>query len=596
MTSANLQYATETWPNGLDSETIPGSMSNVLYYGDNLRVLRKWIDDESADLIYLDPPFNSKRMYNEIFKDSIAQGRVFKDYWDWDDAAESAYREVVGAGSGAPQATAALMESMRRILDKDKDTLAYLSMMAVRLIELHRVLKSTGSLFIQCDPTASHYLKVLLDTIFGHGRFINEITWKRTLPKGLMTRRLSNDHDVILAYAKGETWTWIETEMFDPYDLENIDEKTAQQYAKMDKDGRRYQLTSLLNPNLDRPNLTYEFLGVNRVWRWTKDRMQRAFDNGLVIQSSPGSVPRYKRYLDEQRGRPLGDVWVDIPPALGEEQLGYPTQKPVALLSRILRLASRPGDIVLDPFCGCGTTIEACERLGREWVGIDVAPQTVDIISKRMAKIGIDDLQIVGWPNDLDGATKLASDDKIGFQRWAVFMAGGRMPDGRKYKGGADGGIDGEIVFEDAGRKMRAIISVKGGGLGANDVRVLRNVVEDTRAQMGIFISMLEPTKAMRDVAREGGFVTDSNGREFRKIQLLMAEQLLLGKLPELPGMNVTPKSANPEPRKGDNLALPFGKNRPPAKAKEEREVAAKKRATDPPEAPKIKKSGRPGR
>ncbi len=549
-----------TWPADPADEKIC-AMPGDLYYGDNLFVLRKWIDDGSIDLVYLDPPFNSQRSYNQIFKGSAAQERVFKDYWEWDDAADAAYREVVGASSKAPRALIALLEALHRTLAHEKDTLAYLSMMTCRLLEMHRVLRQTGVLFLHCDPTASHYLKLVLDAIFGGQCFQNEIIWQRTPSKALTTRRLPNNHDVILYYSKGDQGTWNDDATFVPYDADDLDEKTDEKYAQRDASGRRYQLTSLINPNPNRPNLTYEFLGVTRVWRWTRERMQAAFDQGLVVQPRPGSVPRFKRYLDQQKGKPLGDVWTDIPPlnSQAKERLGFPTQKPVALLERIISAVTNPGDVVLDPFCGCGTTIEACERLRRAWIGIDVAPRAVDIIRDRLARIGVSP-NVLGWPMDIDGAKRLAHDDKIGFQRWAVFMAGGRMPDGRKYKGGADGGIDGEILFEDGGRTWRAVVSVKGGGVKADDVRVLRNVVIDNRADMGVLLSMEEPTKGMRDVARDGGFVTASNGMEFRKIQLLTAAQLLRRELPELPGRNVTPESARPGPKKGQTLPLPFGR------------------------------------
>jgi len=237
--------------------------------------------------------------------------------------------------------------------------MAYLAMMAPRLVELRRVLKETGCVFLHCDPAASHYLKLLMDAVFGADNFRNEIIWQRTLSKGLTTRALPDNHDVILSYQKTDKGMWHPDVMCQPYDLDDLDAKTLQKYSQKDSAGRRYQLTSLLNPNPDRPNLTYEFLGITRVWRWTKDRMQAAYDAGLIVQPRPGAVPRFKRYLDEQRGKPLGDVWTDIPPLNSQaiERLGYPTQKPEALLERIIAGSSSEGDTVLDPFCGCGTTI-----------------------------------------------------------------------------------------------------------------------------------------------------------------------------------------------------------------------------------------------
>jgi adenine specific DNA methylase Mod len=330
--------------------------SNHLYYGDNLDILRNDIASASVDLVYLDPPFNSQANYNILFKahsgeQSQAQIEAFEDTWHWNEHAETAFDQVMHSGNSD---AAEMLRAMRAFL-KENDLMAYLTMMAIRLIELHRTLKSTGSLYLHCDPTASHYLKTLMDAIFGVENFRNEIIWQRSTGKSLMTTRLPNNHDVILAYQKTSDGYWHEAAMFSPYDADDLPPTVAAKYTHKDADGRIYQLDNLINPNPNRPNLTYEFLGVTKVWRWTKDRMRQAHADGLVVQSEPGRVPRLKRYLDEQRGRPFGDVWADIPPlnSQAQERLGYPTQKPVALLERILRLASKPGDVVLDPFCGC---------------------------------------------------------------------------------------------------------------------------------------------------------------------------------------------------------------------------------------------------
>jgi site-specific DNA-methyltransferase (adenine-specific) len=365
-------------------------MPGDLHYGDNLGILRRRIPSESVDLVYLDPPFNSDRIYSLIHRPSLAKQEAFGDSWRWDDQAVAAFAELTGETPPAiqlPPGLSDILVALKALLWRDRrDTLAYLSMMAIRLVELQRVLRSTGTLFLHCDPTASHYLKILLDSIFGEGRFENEIVWQRSTGKALQSRRLPNNHDVILVYSKGDARTWNPDETFAPYDPENLDGRTLRQYARLDADGRRYTLGDLVNPNLDRPNLTYEFLGIERVWRWTKRRMIAAHGAGLVVQSRPGCVPRIKRYLDQQRGKPLGDVWTDVAPlsSHAKERIGYPTQKPVALLERIVRMASRPGDLVLDPFCGCGTTIEAAEALGRRWIGIDQAIRAVDVVKERL--------------------------------------------------------------------------------------------------------------------------------------------------------------------------------------------------------------------
>ena len=317
-------------------------MPGTLYYGDNLDVMRRHMrQDETVDLVYLDPPFKSGRDYNVIFDrhdetKAAAQIKAFEDTWSWSLEAEAAYQEVVELGGELSKA----MQALRQLLGQS-DLMAYLAMMAPRLVELHRLLKPTGSLYLHCDPTASHYLKLLLDAIFDRRNFQNEITWKRTMAKGLSTRRLPNNHDTLLAYGKTDGWKWNATEAVVPYDQEDLDEKTDSKYSLRDSSGRRYQLTSLLNPNLDRPNLTYEFLGVTRVWRWERERMQHAYEQGLVLQSKPGSAPRFKRYLDEQIGKPYGDIWKDIPPVNSQaaERLGYPTQKPVRKMPTSLRQA-----------------------------------------------------------------------------------------------------------------------------------------------------------------------------------------------------------------------------------------------------------------
>jgi site-specific DNA-methyltransferase (adenine-specific) len=288
---------------------------NTLFYGDNLAILRERIADESIDLIYLDPPVNSNATYNVLFKapdghQSQAQIEAFDDTWHWNEPAERAFDEVMQSGNSD---AAEMLRAMRSFL-KENDMMAYLTMMAVRLIELHRVLKPTGSLYLHCDPTASHYLKLILDGIFGASRFKNELVWRRGTPRGHAFKRYASSHYVNFYYAKGEVTSWNVESAVIKYDIEDLGEKTDEKYSLLDTDGRRYQFTSLLNPNPNRPNLTYEFLGIRSVWRWTRERMEEAYAAGLVVQPRPGGVPRFKRYLDEQKGKPIGDMWVDISP------------------------------------------------------------------------------------------------------------------------------------------------------------------------------------------------------------------------------------------------------------------------------------------
>ena len=419
---------------------------NQLYYGDNLDVLRQNVQVESVDLIYLDPPFNSKRDYNLLFKSpkgqqSEAQIEAFEDTWHWNDQAEREFDELLHQ---ANTDLAEIIKALRSFLGEN-DMMAYLTMMANRLLELHRVLKSTGSIYLHCDPTASHYLKVVLDGVFGKLNFRNEISWRRSHPKGLAITRFASNHDVIFAYAKDcERMAW--NPIYAEYDAATV----AKQYHLADANGRRYQLTSLLNPNHDRPNLTYEFKGVVKVWRWTKKRMLAADANGLIVVPREGKgIPRFKRYLDEQEGIPVSDFWDDIEMVIGGESLGYPTQKPLALLERIIKASSNEGSLILDPFCGCGTAIHAAQRLNRRWIGIDITCLAIGLIEKRMKNAFGKDcpFEVHGTPKDLESARDLAARDKYQFQWWAVTLVDAQPFQGKKK--GADTGIDGLKFFYD---------------------------------------------------------------------------------------------------------------------------------------------------
>jgi len=383
--------------------------TRVIYCGDNLDQIHT-LPDACVDLIYIDPPFNSNRNY-EVFWGETKEKRAFED--------------------------------------RHESTRAYIDYMRPRCVELARVLKKSGSFYYHCDWHASHYVKVLLDQIFGENCFRTEIIWRRNMAKGLSHAVFSNNHDSIFYYGGGDEVTFHPPVI--PYDEENLDEKTSEKYSQRDPDGRRYQLTSLLNPSQNRPNLTYEFLGVNRVWRWTKERMQEAYENGLVVQTRPGAVPREKRYLDEQDGRPIDSVWVDIPPLNSQaaERLGYPTQKPLALLDRIINASSNPNDIVLDAFCGCGTALVAAQKLKRQWIGIDISPTACRVMAKRLQDVcGIrekEDLWKIGrgfvvrdlpWTEE-----RLRALPPFEFENWAVIALGGLK---NKTQVG-DKGIDGRI-------------------------------------------------------------------------------------------------------------------------------------------------------
>jgi site-specific DNA-methyltransferase (adenine-specific) len=530
----------------LGREAAPVKQNGALFYGDNLDVLRRHVGDEEVDFIYLDPPFNSNADYNVLFPEpdgswSASQTNAFEDTWRWDEGAARAFEEVVERGGEVSN----VMRAFRTILS-ESNMLAYLAMIAPRLVELRRVLKPTGSLYLHCDPSASHYLKLLLDAVFEPKNFRNEIIWQRTHAKGLTKTRLPSNHDVILAYQAGQGATWNLDAAFQPYDPENLDEKTAKKYRDTDPDGRRYQLTSLLNPNKDRPNLDYEFLGVTRVWRWTRDRMQREYEAGRVIQTKSGAVPRFKRYLDEQRGRPLGDVWTDIPAlnSRAAERLGYLTQKPAALLERIIELSTEPYAVVLDPFCGCGTTIAAAEKLNRRWIGIDVTFQATNLIKHRLLDAFGDAVPytVVGEPTTVEDAQELAEEDRDQFEAWALGLVGARNASQKK---GADGGIDGRLLFHEksGGKTRQVLISVKSGTVGVGDVRDLRGVIAREQAEIGLLITNREPTHPMRVEATAAGFYrSGSEGvgtwGKHQCIQVLTIEELLDGRRIDMPPLS----------------------------------------------------------
>jgi site-specific DNA-methyltransferase (adenine-specific) len=506
--------------------------TNTLYYGDNLDILREYVADESVDLIYLDPPFNSNATYNVLFKapggeGSQAQIEAFEDSWHWNTHAEDAFDQVIKSGNSD---AAEMLRAMRSFL-KENDMMAYLAMMAVRLLELHRVLKPTGSLYLHCDPTASHYLKVLLDAVFGKTQYVNELIWERTNTKSHAFTRYSSSHDCIFFYSKGDDYTW------NPVYLPHTETYIKSHYSNIEEGtGRRYTLGDCLNPNPDRPNLTYEWKGITRVWRWTRDKMKGYHDEGRLIYTKSG-MPRFKRYLDEMPGTPVSDVWTDIFPinSQAQERLGYPTQKPLALLERIVSASSNEGDLVLDPFCGCGTTVHAAQKLNRRWIGIDITHLAISLVKRRLIDAFPQALfEIHGVPKDIGGARALAEADKHQFQLWALSMI-----EAQPYKGGKKGGdtgIDGYLYFKPDGKMTeKAVVSVKGGqNLNPNMMRDLVGTVDAEKAKMGIFLTLEDPTTGMRTAATKAGFYETEYGK-YEKIQILTVEDLFDGKRPHMP-------------------------------------------------------------
>jgi site-specific DNA-methyltransferase (adenine-specific) len=454
--------------------------TRVIYCGDNLEQLKK-LPDACIDLIYIDPPFNSNRNY-EVFWGETKEKRAFED--------------------------------------RHESTKAYIDYMRPRCVEMARVLKKTGSFYYHCDWHASHYVKVMLDQIFGENNFQSEIIWHRTLAKGLAFTGFPNNHDTIFLYGGGGEITF--NRPYDPYDPDNLDEKTAGKYSHRDADGRLYQLDNLMNPNPNRPNLTYEFLGHTKVWRWTKERMQEAYESGIVVQPNPGAVPRMKRYLDEQEGRPIDTVWTDIPPINSQaiERLGYPTQKPLALLDRVVRASSNENDIVLDAFCGCGTALVAAQKLKRQWIGIDISPTACRVMAKRLRDKNVcglpesEELWAIGrgfvvrnlpWTEE-----KLRAIPPFEFENWAVIALGGIANRSKVGDMGIDGRIfpvgteptafkNDELALQERWYPIQVKQKDKA---GRPDVDQFETAMRRSKREKGFFVSFDYSEDALREIDR----------------------------------------------------------------------------------------------
>ncbi len=472
---------------------------NLLYYGDNLQILRDYIKDETIDLIYLDPPFKSNKDYNVLFAEqngsrSAAQIKAFEDTWEWNTIAAAAYQEIVEAGGRVSQA----MQAFRTFLG-ESDMMAYLAMMAPRLVELRRVLKSTGSIYLHCDPTASHYLKMLMDAVFRPVCFKNEIIWHyRKWPSGKYT--FQRNHDVLLFYSKSSSKDRIFNQIFMERAASTLKRfGTATIVSGHDKSGRRV------------PSKTEE---------------------------------------KASAGVRQDDVWEigRVPPI---KQL-FPTEKPMPLLERVINVSSNEGDVILDPFCGCGTTIAIAQKLKRRWIGIDITHLAVALIKHRLKDMFGDKAKydVIGEPVSLPDAKTLAENDPYQFQWWALGLVGARPVEQKK---GADKGIDGRLYFHDEADSSKAktkqiIISVKAGHVSVPHIRDLRGVIERENAQIGVLISMEKPTKPMRTEAASAGFYKSPWQKEpYPRLQILTIEELLNGKridCPPLGQVNVTFKKA----------------------------------------------------
>lgn len=550
---------------------------NHLYYGDNLDVLRRYIKDETVDLVYLDPPFKSNQDYNVLFAEkdgsgAAAQFKAFEDTWEWNQASAAMYEEIVEGGGRVSD----VMQAFRRFLGTN-DMLAYLTMMAPRLVELCRVLKITGSIYLHCDPTASHYLKLLMDAVFGPQKFRSELTWKRSSAHSDTKqgrRQHGRIHDILLFYTKSDDWVW--NPQYTPYDEEYV-----KQFYKFTEEGtgRRYRLGDLTGPGgAAKGNPEYTVMGVTRYWRYTKEKMDALIKEGRVVQTKPGGVPAYKRYLDEMPGVPLQDLWTDIRPigAQAAERLGYPTQKPEPLLERVILSSSNEGDTVLDPFCGCGTTIAVAQRLNRDWIGIDITHLAIGLIKSRLrdafGEAVKDTYEVVGEPVAVEDAQQLAKEDPFQFQWWALGLVGARRTEQRR---GADQGIDGRLYFHDegaGGRTKLIILSVKSGHVSVRDVRDLRGVIDREKAEIGVLLTLEDATRPMRTEAASAGFYKSRWG-DHPKLQILTIAELLEGRGIDYPHMgNVTFRRApRAQPAEVEQLSLTPAQAVPAAELKPKR-------------------------
>ena len=526
---------------------------NKLYFGDNLDILREHVPDESVDLIYLDPPFNSNATYNVLFREasgegSAAQIHAFDDTWHWSIETELAYREVVTNG---PRRLADLLQAMRSFLGRN-DMMAYLTMMAQRMSELRRVLKPTGSIYLHCDPTASHYLKSLMDAVFGAANYINEITWKRYAVHSIAGTGFNNIADVLLFYAADRQRATF-NKVYEAVEEGNLEKDFPHVEPETN---RRFQHVALEQSSNRSSAGQARVIGDRTVtstlgWRWSQETFdQRIAENPYVIYWTRNGRPRYKLYADEYQGAPVGNIWTDVPylSAGDAERLGYPTQKPEALLERIIQASSNEGDVVLDPFCGCGTAVAVAERLGRRWTGIDITHLAISLMKYRLHNTfgeQLSEYDVVGAPLDVASARALAQesahDGRYQFEYWALGLVDARP--GHDRRKGADAGVDGYVNFfdDDSGKAKSVLVQVKSGHVQRGVIATLKGDMEREKAEMGLLVTLEPPTKPMMDEALEAGFYVPEHfpDRQFPRVQIATIEDLLSGNGPDVPRLGL---------------------------------------------------------
>ena len=519
-------------------------MKNQLFYGDNLEVLRKHIRDESVDLCYIDPPFNSKRNYNQIYnnvgKEDQAQAQAFMDTWTWDDHANQGLAEIqdnyLGHFTGQ---SIDLISGLSKVLGKGS-LLAYLVGMTLRIVEIHRVLKPTGSFYLHCDSSASHYLKIILDAIFCSqgGDFLSEIVWKRTSARS-DSHKWNNIHDTILFYSKSNKFTW--NRQYTDYDKSYTDKF----YRHIEEGtGRRFRISDLTaagtrNGQSGKPWKGIDPASKGNHWKYTIERLDELDKEGRIhYPKKKGGVPGYKRYLDEMEGVAIQSIINDISPlsAQSAEKLGYPTQKPESLLERIIKASSNEGDIILDAYCGCGTTIAVAEKLNRSWIGVDITYQSISLILKRLedsfGKNSIENIQLNGIPKDRESAVALANkaDDRTRkeFEKWAVLTYSNNRAVINAKKG-ADKGIDAVAYFQgEKDNTEKIIFQVKSGKVKSGDIRDLQGTMTLQQAAIGIFITLQPPTKDMIQTAKMAGIYQSRFMNQLvDKIQIVTIQEIL---------------------------------------------------------------------
>ena len=544
--------------------------NRILYSDDCLNVLNDELalPTDSVNLIYLDPPFNSKSIYNLPFAGGHPEARpvqAFVDTWIWGTEEDDLLRDL----HAGPQTRhlADIVSLAQRIdlaggLRGGKDNspnsvAAYLVNMATRLLAMRRVLAPTGSIYLHCDDTASHYLKMLMDAIFGPRNYRAEIIWKRTSAHNDTKqgrKQHGRIHDVLLFHTKSDNWTW--NPVFTPYDRDYV-----AKFYKYEEEGtgRRYRLDNLTGPyGAAKGNPQYEVMGVTRYWRYSQERMQQLIDAGRVVQVKPGAVPCYKRYLDEMPGVALQDMWTDIGPIQSKaaERLGYPTQKPLTLLERAIKSSSNEGDLILDPFCGCGTAAHAAETLGRRWVGIDVSAFSVGLMRGRILRhfqhLTTDDVLVRGVPVNVLEAETLAQRNKFEFEKWVCGAIGAEGMFHEPGTPGADGGVDGVLRFYPFrfGKKPKpefAIVQVKGGHVTADAVRALKTTVDKYGATAGIMVCFNRYVRTVENQRVRATFRDDSGS--YPVIQGLSVEDLLADRRPDLPLYGYRPQGGRIVPQ-----------------------------------------------